>query len=767
MKKNNRSKQRQKNADLFFLLLYRVLQLIPLTLIFIGDSVILFTVTLLKTIRFIITFLIEQVENVKTFLRLVLHKCKKLLSKRRHKSRGTIFSYRQYERKINKQRKKRPFYLSFLSKLKYVVAGVIFSMLFIFLPLVAIIFIQDLPNPNQLTLEPVPQTTKIYDRNGHLLYQIYAQQNRTLVPLKDVPINLQHATIASEDKTFYSNPGFNILAIFRAAINDLSGTPTEGGSTITQQLIKSTLLTPQQTLYRKFKEVILAFWAERIYTKNQILEMYLNQVPYGGTAWGIEAASELYFSKHVQNLDLAQCAFLAGLTSSPSTYSPYGPYSNLWKKRQMYVLQQMVDDKYITSKEASAAAKETLTFDPQQEPYLAPHFVNYVINWLEQKYGIAEVEKGGLNVRTTLDLNIQNMAQNIVSSEVAKDNYLNLTNGAALITDPSNGDILAMVGSHDFNDPNGGNVNITTSIRQPGSSIKVVNYSAAFERGLTAATIIDDTPTTFTDKWGNSYTPRNYDGKFHGPVTVRTALSNSLNIPAVKVLNQYTGVANMVAMAKEMGIHSWGDPSQYGLSLTLGSADVTMLDMARVYGTLANEGTEVSLNPILKITDYKGDVIAQKDAATIAKRQVLDPGVAFIIGNILADNNARSMEFGPNSPLYIPGYYVPVKTGTTNNIRDNWTDGYTPNYVVITWVGNNNNSPMNNGLVSGITGAAPMWHQIMSNLLQGLPNPLPPIPADVVQKTCYGHPEFFVRGTENSVNCNYIPYPSGAPTPTH
>ncbi len=764
MKKSNRSQKRHKNAELFFVFLYHVLQLIPATLIFIGDTVIWLFLILVKLVRQVIKALSSTANLLTRNIQYLMNKGRKSIFKKKHKA--TVFNYRQYEKKVGKQRKKRPIYISFLAKLKYVIAGCIFSFFFIFLPLVAIVFIQDLPNPNELTLNPIPQTTKIYDRNGHLLYQLYAQQNRTLVPLKDVPLSLQHATIAIEDKTFYTHPGFDVMSILRAAINDLSGKPLEGGSTITQQLIKSSLLTPKQTLYRKFKEVILAFWAERIYTKNQILEMYLNQVPYGGTAWGIEAASELYFNKHVQNLDLAQCAFLAGLTSSPSTYSPYGPYPTIWKKRQLEVLQQMVIAKFITQQQADAAAKETLTFEPQKEPYLAPHFVNYVINLLEQKYGVAEVEKGGLIVRTTLDLNTQNMAQDVVSSEVDRDNYLNLTNGAALITNPSTGDILAMVGSHDFNDPNGGNVNLTTSLRQPGSSIKVVNYSAAFERGLTAASIINDVPITFTDQWGNSYTPVNYDGRFHGPVTVRTALANSLNIPAVKVLNQYTGVSNMVDMAKKMGIHSWGDPSQYGLSLTLGSADVTMLDMARVYGTLANEGTEVGLNPILEITDSKGNVIEQKNSATISKRTVLDPGIAFIIGNILADNNARSMEFGPNSPLYIPGYYVPVKTGTTNDIRDNWTDGYTPSDVVITWVGNNNNSPMNNGLVSGITGAAPIWHQIMTNLLQGKPNPLPTIPADVIQKTCYGKPEFFVRGTENSVNCNYIPYPSGTPTPT-
>ncbi len=643
-------------------------------------------------------------------------------------------------------------------RFKYFFFGALFCFIFIFLPLLAVIFLDDLPNPKQLSLREIAQTTKIYDRNGVLLYQIYANENRTLVPLSSVPQNLINATIAIEDKDFYKNPGFDINGIIRAAIADLSGKPIQGGSTITQQLIKSTLLTPEVSIQRKIKEIVLAVWAERIYTKNQILEMYFNQVPYGGTAWGVEAAAETYFGENVKDLDLAQSAFLAGMPQEPTVYSPYGENPDLWKQRQTQVLEAMYQQGYITAEQKNQALEEKLVFLPPAVPIHAPHFVMYVKNLLIQQYGLAAVEKGGLNVVTSLDLNIQDKAQNIVTNEVDADEYLNLTNGAALVTDPANGDILAMVGSKDYNDPDGGNVNVTMALRQPGSSIKVATYATALSNGFTAATIINDSPTTFPGI--PPYTPVNYDGAFHGNVPLRIAFANSFNIPAVKTL-QKVGIAKMVDMAKKMGITTWGNPSQYGLSLTLGAADVKMTDMATVYGTLANEGKRVDLNPILKVTDYQGDVLYQKGEPQ--GDQVLDPGVAYIISSILSDNNARAWEFGLNSPLNIPGQTVAVKTGTTDNKRDNWTIGYTPSYVVAVWVGNNDNSPMSQTLASGITGAAPIWNKIMSMLLGNVSNPTFPVPSDIVTKICYGKPEVFIKGTENSVNCNYIATPSATP----
>ena len=642
-----------------------------------------------------------------------------------------------------------------LTKLRYFFIGLLFSALFIFLPIIAFVFLQDLPHPNELTTRQIPQTTKIYDKHKTLLFEIYASQNRTLVPLSDIPRSLQQATLAIEDKNFYKHPGFDISSIIRALKEDHeAGKILQGGSTITQQLIKSSMLTPEQSITRKVKEIILAFWTERTYSKNQILEMYFNQVPYGGTAWGVEAASETYFDKNVKDLDLAQSAFLAGLTSSPTTYSPYGQNPNLWKKRQKEVLTRMLSLKFITKKQSSDAEKEILVFSRNQNAFKAPHFVNYVKDYLVKKYGLAMVEKGGLQVITTLDLPLQNKVQDIVRDEVNKNAYLHLTNGAAVVSDPKNGDILAMVGSKDFNDPNGGNVNVTTSLRQPGSSIKPVTYSAALSNGFTAASILDDSPISFPAAVG-TYNPVNYDGKFHGKISLRTALANSLNIPAVKTL-QAVGIPTMVHLARDMGVSHWDVDGNYGLSLTLGSAEVTMLDMVTVNGTLANGGKRVDLNPILKITNYKDEVV--DDKATIPFRQILQPGVAYIISSILSDNQARSMEFGPNSPLNIPGHTVSVKTGTTDNKRDNWTNGYTPDYVVSVWVGNNDNSPMSQSLASGITGAAPIWNRIISSLLLNKPDIKIPLPDDVVEIPCNGRTEYFLKGTESTANCRQFFY---------
>ncbi len=661
-----------------------------------------------------------------------------------------LFQFLSQKAKIRKKRKRAALAFPLRAKIKYFSIGIFFSCFLFFLPLVFLIFLQDLPSPKELTLRQSYQTTKIFDKNGILLAQIYSTQNRTLVPLTDVPKYLQKATLAIEDKNFYKHPGFDIPSIIRAVSTNISGKNIQGGSTITQQLIKSSILTPQKSLARKFKELILAFWAERIYTKNQILEMYFNQVPYGGTAWGIEAAAQTYFNKRTKELDLAESSFLAGLTASPTTYSPYGSNPDRGLKRQKEVLGRMVTLGFISQKQAQAAEKEKLIFKRQQTAIHAPHFVTYIKDLLAQKYGLPMLEKGGLSITTSLDLKTQEMAEKIVKEEVDSDAYLNLTNGAALITNPQNGDILAMVGSKDFDDPNDGNFNVTTSLRQPGSSIKVVTYAASLEHGFTAASILEDTPVSYPTGSG-FYQPVNYDGKFHGKVPLRIALANSLNIPAVKTLNQI-GVSSMVNLGKKMGISSWGDPKNYGLSITLGAAEVTMLDMASVYGTLANNGNRVNLNPILKITDARGNILEQK--IEILPQPVLEEGVAFILSDILADNKSRAMEFGPNSPLNIPGHTVSVKTGTTDNKRDNWTDGYTNNFVTIVWVGNNDNSPMSPNLASGITGAAPIWHKIMNNLLTQTPETKPVPPSVVVQKICAKRIEYLLKRTENVPECN-------------
>ncbi len=706
-------------------------------LVRIGDTVILLAKRITDFVLAILFLPLQLVDKI--HLKSLQKKYQKLQppSKKQKRIKPTIF-----------------FPLPFFTKLKYFATGTLFSLVFVFIPLLFFVFIQDLPSPKTLVLGQIPQTTKIYDRNGTLLYQMYADQNRTIIPLTDVPIELQDATIAIEDKDFYKHPGFDITAIIRSFLVNVRGGNLQGGSTITQQLIKSALLTPETSITRKIKELVLAFWAERIFNKTQILEMYFNQVSYGGTAWGVEAAAENYFGQHAKNLDLAQSAFLAGIPRAPSIYSPYGSTPTLWKKRQSEVLQRMTDLNYISEDQKTQAENEELSFKQQQTPLHAPHFVMYVKDFLVKKYGLPYVERGGLTVTTSLDLPLQEKVQKIVADEVASDANLNLTNGAAMVTNPQNGDILAMVGSRDFNYDSFGNVNVTTSLRQPGSSIKMVTYAAALSKGFTPATILDDSPVTYTSPGAPSYSPVNYDGKFHGRPSLRIAFANSFNIPAVKTLNQI-GIPTFVDQGKKMGITTWSDPKQYGLSITLGAAEVTMTDMTTVYGAVANGGVRIDANPVLKITDEKGNILEQKDGMNGTR--VIDAGVAFIISNILSDNAARSLEFGTNSPLNIPGHIVSVKTGTSDNKRDNWTFGYTSDRLVGVWVGNNNNSPMSQTLASGITGAAPIWNKIMTLLLQGKPNENPVQPTDVITKPCLGRIEYFVKGTENSVNCAFLP----------
>lgn len=653
--------------------------------------------------------------------------------------------------------------ISFGTKFRYIFIGALVSFIFVFIPLWSYLFIQSLPNPRELTLSEIAQTTKIYDRNHVLLYQIYANQNRTLVPLSQIPLNLKNATIAIEDKNFYKNPGIDIGGIIRSAIGNASGKPLQGGSTITQQLIKSKLLSPERSVSRKVKEIILSVWAQRIYSKDQILEMYFNQVPYGGTAWGAEAAAQTYFGKNVKDLSLAESAFLAGLPQAPSTYSPFGQYPSIWKNRQKEVLSRMVELKLINQNEKQIAEREELTFKQPQEILHAPHFVMYVKDLLVDKYGLAMVERGGLIVTTSLDIKTQDFAQQTVTNEVENSGYLNFTNAGALVTNPKNGDVLAMVGGKNYYDPNGGNYNVTTALRQPGSTIKVVTYSSALMNGYTSATTILDTPVSYKQPGSQPYSPVNYDGKFHGPVTLRSALGNSINVPAVKTLNQ-VGIGKMVDLAKNMGITSWGDPENYGLAITLGAAEVKMTDMAVVYGTLANGGKKVDLNPILKVTNYEGTILEEKKETK--ETQALPSDIAFIISNILSDNNARALEFGLNSPLNILGHIVSVKTGTTDSKRDNWTIGYTPKTLTAVWVGNNDNSPMNPILASGITGAAPIWNKLMTQLLRGenQKDEIYKVPTDIVIKTCNGKSEYFVRGTENQGFCRPLSINGEPPT---
>jgi len=628
----------------------------------------------------------------------------------------------------------------------------------------SLIIFKDLPSPQKLSQRPQSLTTKIYDRNDKLLYKIYRGENRTPITLSELPTFVIQSTIATEDKDFYHHRGLSWRGILRAVYQNLVLGKKTGGSTITQQLVKNALLTPEKSWRRKIKEAILALLVEKKFSKDQILEMYFNEVGYGGSSYGIEEASQKYFGKHAAELSLAEASLLAGLPASPTRSSPFGHNPELAKERQTTVLKRMVEDGYITERQREETLKQKITFASQETTILAPHFVMYVKDLLVQKYGEKMVEEGGLEIKTSLDLEIQETAQKIVNEEIAKLGNLRITNGAALVSNPKTGEILAMVGSKNyFAKDVDGNVNVTTSQRQPGSSIKPVNYSIALENGFTAATLLDDSPITYKIPGQPPYSPENYDRRFHGQIPLRIALGSSYNVPAVKILAAF-GVKRMIERGKEMGITSWNDPSQYGLSLTLGGGEVKMVDMAVVYGVLANNGIRVDLNPILEVKNSSGKVLEKSPQGK--ETPVLNPGVAFLLTNILADNGARTPAFGANSQLNIPHRPVAVKTGTTQNMRDNWTIGYTQSRLVAVWVGNNNSSSMSY-VASGVTGASPIWRKIMDNLLASLPveNFLKPNEIKETEictltgtLTCKGCPsvkkEYFLTGTEPAFACS-------------
>lgn len=634
--------------------------------------------------------------------------------------------------------------------------------------------LKDLPNPNKLTTTRQVVSTKIYDRNEELLYIIYnGRQNRSMVKLEELPEYLKQATIAIEDQDFYHHQGFSIRGISRAIERNIFKHRKEGGSTITQQLVKNVLLTPEKTFTRKAKEFVLAVEVELLFSKDEILQMYFNQIPYGGTTYGIEAAAKTFFDKSAKDLTLAEAAMLAGLPAAPTQNSPFGAHPQIAYERKDKVLDRMVEDGYISREKGDKVSKEKLVFAPQKTDIKFPHFVMYVRDLLVKKYGRRTVEESGLEVITTLDPNIQKMAEQQVRDEINKLEAFHVTNGAALVSDPKTGEILAMVGSIDYFDTaNDGNVNLTTSLRQPGSSIKPVNYAVALQLGYKASSIISDTPIAYHISDSEVYAPVNYDSRFHGNITLRQALASSYNVPAVKVLAGY-GVDNMAQMGKNMGITTWEDSSRFGLSLTLGGVEVKMTDMAVVYGTLANMGEKVNSKAILKVSDYKGkiweDNIESKNELIIVKaagleNKVLDSSIAYILSDILSDNAARTPAFGPNSSLIIPNNQVAVKTGTTNDKRDNWTIGYTSDYVVTVWVGNNDNSPMS-AVASGVTGASPIWNKIMTDLLKdqqhlfAQPQNLLAVKVCAINGLlpCEGCPsktEFFIPGTEPKVHCS-------------
>ena len=643
----------------------------------------------------------------------------------------------------------------------------VFPFLFLLgLTIPLLLIIKDLPSPTKLSSTTLPQSTQIFDRNGKLLYTIYSQKNQTFIPLSAIPKSLQQATIAIEDKDFYRHGAIDIRGITRAAVAFVQRKPLQGGSTLTQQLVKNSLLSPERTVDRKIKEILLSFITETIYPKDKILEMYLNQSPYGGTAWGVESASMYYFGKSAKDLGLSEAALLAGLPEAPTTNSPFGAHPEYAKRRQEQALQKMYEQGYITKEDKDKAIAAPLSYKKEVQSILAPHFVLYIKELLVKKYGERLVQEGGLKVRTSLDMSIQEFAQAAVATEVAKLAGSHVSNGATLVTNPATGEILAMVGSRDYFDSAiDGNVNVTLALRQPGSSIKPINYAVGLIRGYTAATPFIDQPICFPNPGRAPYCPVNYDGQWHGVIQMRPSLGNSINISAVKML-KVNGVPAMIATASAMGITTFDKPDRYGLSLTLGGGEITMLELATAYGVFANQGYRIDLHPLLKVVDNRGHVLEEytPPRSPIFGKKVFAPGVAFIISHILMDNGAREMAFGSNSQLRIGTQPVSVKTGTTNDYRDNWTIGYTGSLLVATWVGNNDNTPMQ-GVVSGVTGAAPLWHTIMADLLKTRTAVAPKQPSSVIGKIvcstsglvpppegtpdrCPTRFEYFIKGTE-------------------
>ncbi len=577
-----------------------------------------------------------------------------------------------------------------------------------------------LPSPLDLTRKDQVVSTRIMDRNGNLLYQIYEDENRTPIPLQQIPPYVIQATISIEDKEFYRHHGFSIRGIVRAVFSNATHEDSlQGGSTITQQLVKNRLLTSERTMKRKVRELLLSILVEGTYSKDEILEMYLNQVPYGGATYGIEEAAWRYFNKPASDLTLAEGALLAGLPQSPSQYSPFGANPELAYMRQEEVLRRMVEDAYITPEQKQAALSQSLNFRMDSIDIKAPHFVMYIKKILAEQFSEDLLNTGGLEVRTTLDLDLQTAAQQEITSQVNALHGLRVNNGAALVTNPKTGEILAMVGSKDYFDfAHDGQVNVVLRPRQPGSSIKPLTYAIAFEQGQTPSTMIEDAPVSYQVAGSPVYAPQNYDSKYHGKVSIRQALGSSYNIPAVKTLASI-GVETMIDKAEAIGFTTWQDRKRFGLSLTLGGGEVLMTEMAKLYGTFANSGETVDLNPILEVRNYKGEVLYRNECVfenNCFKVKNFSAKTAYQITDILADNTARTPAFGPRSVLYIPNQEVAVKTGTTNSLRDNWTIGYTADRLVAVWVGNNDNTPMSY-IASGVTGASPIWNSIMRLLL--------------------------------------------------
>jgi 1A family penicillin-binding protein len=606
-------------------------------------------------------------------------------------------------------------------------------------------YARDLPDPGTLSHRQLFQTARILDRNGKLLQEVNDPSGgrRTLVHLSDVPQVMRDATTAAEDASFYENPGFDVRAVIRATYQWIrSGTPQSGASTITQQLVKNTLLGPEQTAERKIKEAFLAMELTRRYSKDQILEMYLNEISYGNQAYGIEAASETYFGKPAKELTLAEASLLAGLPQAPAYYDPYTNMPAA-RERQAYVLEQMLRTGAITEAERDAAANAPIILTPRaaNTPQEAPHFVTYVRQLVEDQFGTEALYREGLQITTSLDLDLQHAAEEAARSHIADIRARNATNAALVAIQPNTGEVLAMLGSVDFNDASiNGQVNVALAVRQPGSTLKPFTYVTAFAKGWNPTSMLWDIPTTFP----GGYKPNDFDNKFPGPMSVRDALAQSRNIPAVEAL-QFVGVPDMVATAHRMGINDLREPDRYGLSVTLGGGEVKLLDLTYAYSVFANGGRQVGADipqdrheagyrdfdpaAILKITDSSGKVLY--DYTPPQGSQLVDPRLVYQITSILSDDKARQPTYGANSPLVLAGHPAAAKTGTTDEYRDSWVVGYTPDLVTGVWVGNTDNTPMKD--VLGVAGAGQIWHAFMTGALQGTPAHAFDPPQGVVQ----------------------------------
>lgn len=596
-----------------------------------------------------------------------------------------------------------------------------------------------IPDLDSFGSRKVPLSTKIYDREGKtVLYDLNPDVRRQIIPLEEISPYIQQATIATEDKDFYSHMGISITGIARAIITDIrTGSLAQGGSTITQQVVKNTLLTRDKNFIRKLHEIVLAFKLEQRFTKDEILELYLNYIPYGGVFYGAESSSRAFFGKSAKDVTIAEAAYLAALPQAPTYYSPYGNHRDELDARKNLVLGEMYEDGYITEEQYEEAKREVVSFRPPSDgSIIAPHFVFYIREYLEEKYG-SDVVHQGLSVITTLDAELQSEAESIVHDYAMQNaTRFNATNAALVAIDPKNGQILTMVGSRDYFDPAiDGNFNIAIANRQPGSSFKPFVYAAALAKGFTPQTAIYDVPTQFSTACSPSdvanneypcYAPSNYDETFRGQMTFTTALAQSINIPAVKAL-YVAGIDNVIDLGRRAGITTLGEAKDYGLSFALGAAEIKLLELTNAYGIFANEGNYHEPVGILKITDPKGNVLEEFKEEP---KQVLDPGVARDISFILSNNEARQPAYAAVNPFTFPGYDVAAKTGTTNEYRDAWTVGFTPNIVVGVWAGNNNNQPMVKEVAGFIV--SPMWNAFMQKALAsrekeffGEPRPIP------------------------------------------